>query len=108
MTRSIRYAAVNRFAIRFQRALAVLALFAASSAAVADTIGINFVGGNQNSGDTLTATQSAGVIPQTHWNNLTGSNTNNTADAVTIVNSLGVAPATPVTVSWTNGGGQLR
>ena len=37
----------------------------------AQSIGLNFVGANGDSTDTLSPTQSAGVVPQTNWNNLT-------------------------------------
>ncbi len=69
----------------------------------AASIGLNFVGGNNNGTDTLIPTLSAGVVPQTNWNNLTGSNTNSTADGVTVVDSTGAA--TGVTALWTNGAG---
>lgn len=57
---------------RFGRAVVVVSGCLLSMAAVADAanIGINFVGGNNNTTDVLPSTLSAGVVPQTNWNNV--------------------------------------
>jgi hypothetical protein len=53
--------------------LAVGAAMAFGSVARADSIGINFTGGNNAGAPTpLLATDSAGFVPQTNWNNANG------------------------------------
>lgn len=66
---------------RFGHAAVVVGGCLLSMAAVADAsnIGISFVGGNNNTTDVLPSTLSAGIVPQTNWNNVqnsahTGSN----------------------------------
>ncbi len=78
----------------------LLAVSLVTSASAA-SIGLNLVG-QDNPGTSgalsLPSTLSAGVVPQTNWNNLPGNNTNNVAQSVTIVDNLG--NSTAVGVSW--------
>ena len=52
-----------------------IATVSVSCALHAQSIGLNFVGGNADASDTTTPALLAGLVPQTNWNNLTGSNT---------------------------------
>ena len=89
---------------------AAAACFGLSTAANAESIGVNFVGGGgPNTGSSLAATDVAGVVPQAHFNNATGAsgtmsglldnNGNNTGASLTFSSpntwSSGVSTATP-------------
>src|SRR5262249_47920949 len=75
--------------------LAVGAAMAFGSAAQADSIGINFTGGNNAGAPTsLLATDVAGVVPQANWNNANGTGATLTA----LVNQNGVA--TTASTTW--------
>src|ERR1035437_1776648 len=56
---------------RMALALPLLALFLvyAPGAWAANSIGINFIGGGNNGTTSLLSTDTAGVVPQTYWNN---------------------------------------
>lgn len=98
MTRFNQNTAVTLFA-----SLAAACLIACTSASPASAgpingIGINFVG-SSGTGGTLGTNDSAGVMPQTHWNNVTG----NTPTGISLHNQTGVASGASLTV--TNNGG---
>jgi|SRR5579864_7215843 len=75
---------------------------ALTGSARAQSIGLNFVGTNGDSSDTLAPTQSAGVVAQTNWNNLTsvGSATSGMTTGPVFDNN---AAPTPVTATWVYG-----
>ena len=66
-------------------------------AARAQTVSVNFVGGNGNGGPApMAPTETAGARPATHWNNAPGNTANNTP--LSLVDSTGAA--TTLTVDW--------
>ena len=98
MTRFNRHTAVNLFA-----SLAAACLIACTSASPAaagtiNAIGVNNEGGGNGVG-AISVSGSAGVVPQTNWNNFSGAN----GTLGSLVNSGGHATTASVTVS--NGDG---
>src|SRR3954470_12629999 len=76
---------------------AFLALAAASNG---QSIGINFTGGGNASSPAISMlpTDSAGVVPQTNFNNVAGGS----GTGLSLLNGSGIA--TPVTLTFTAGG----
>jgi hypothetical protein len=79
-------------------ATALTAMFLGDNLSRAASIGVNFVGNNGANG-TLGSGVSAGLVPQTNWNNLSGA----TPAATNLVDSTGAASTVDLTA--TGGGG---
>jgi hypothetical protein len=62
-------------------------------------LGLNFVGGGTFGGDALTATDVAGVVPQAHWNNLTGFTFDPALTPLTLVDADGADTAVTLTAT---------
>ena len=79
-------------------ALAALGLLVLGSAATAQTVSVNFVGGNGPTTPTpMDPTEVAGVVPVPNWNNAAGANAPG-GTPMSLVDSTGAATA--LTVDW--------
>ena len=70
----------------------IIGMLTVGKIARAQSIGVNFSGYSVS--DALAPTQSAGVVAQTHWNNVTGPNA-----SAALLNNLGVATGATITTS---------
>ncbi len=98
MTRCHRHTALNLFAAL---AVACLIVGASASIATAASIGVNFEGGGNNGSpaSSVSTGATAGIVPQTNWNNYPGSG----GTLSSLVNSAGNTTAASVTVSSASG-----
>jgi hypothetical protein len=81
--------------------VACLLLWAAATGPIqaAPIVGINFVGKESSSGSAMAATETAGLEPQSHWNN---ASSGCSTEPLALVDSLG--QATGLTATWRGSG----